>query len=82
MEVKIEINLQTEIRLLRDCKAESFTFSTLLLFAAIISILPYEPQKQNVLKYYGAVMERIANSANNREVCYMDFLMNNIAKSL
>ena len=45
------------------------------------TILPYEPQKQNVLKYCGATMERIAKSANNRQVCCMDFLINDVAKS-
>ncbi len=46
------------------------------------TILPYEPQKQNnVLKYCGATMERIAKSANNRQVCCMDFLINDIAKA-
>src|ERR671919_1199093 len=45
------------------------------------TILPYEPQKQNVLKYCGATMERIAQSANNRQVCCMDFLINDVAKS-
>ena len=46
------------------------------------TILPYEPQNQNnVLKYCGATMERIAKSANNRQVCCMDFLINDVAKS-
>jgi hypothetical protein len=45
------------------------------------TILPYEPQKQNVLKYCGATMERIAKSANNRQICCMDFLINDVAKS-
>lgn len=46
------------------------------------TILPYEPQKQkNVQKYCGATMERIAQSANNRQVCCMDFLINDVAKS-
>jgi hypothetical protein len=46
------------------------------------TILPYEPQKQNnVLKYCGATMERIAKNANNHQVCCMDFLINDVAKS-
>jgi hypothetical protein len=45
------------------------------------TILPYEPQKQDVLKYCGATMERIAKSANDRQICCMDFLINDVAKS-
>jgi hypothetical protein len=45
------------------------------------TILPYEPQKKNVLKYCGATMERIAKSANNRQICCLDFLINDVAKS-
>jgi hypothetical protein len=45
------------------------------------TILPYEPDKQNVFKYCGVTMERIAQSANNRQICCMDFLINVVAKS-
>jgi hypothetical protein len=45
------------------------------------TILPYEPSSQNVLKYCESTMERIAKGANNRQVCCMDFLINDIAKS-
>lgn len=45
------------------------------------TILPYEPQKQNVLRYCRATMERIAKSANSRQVCCMDFLINDVAKA-
>ncbi len=45
------------------------------------TILPYEPQRQNISKYCGAIMDRINKSANNRPLCCMDFLINDIAKS-
>jgi len=45
------------------------------------TILPYEPDSQNVFKYCQSTIERIAKSANNRQVCCMDFLINDIARS-
>ena len=45
------------------------------------TILPYKPDQQNVIKYCSSTMERIGNAANSRQVCCMDFLINDIAKS-
>ncbi len=45
------------------------------------TILPYNPDQQNILKYCGATMEKIAKGANNKQVCCMDFLINDVAKS-
>lgn len=45
------------------------------------TILPYKPDQQNVMKYYGATMERIAKGANERQLCCLDFLINDVAKS-
>lgn len=43
--------------------------------------LPYEPEKQSVLKYCSAAMDRIAKNASDRHVCCMDFLINDVARS-
>ncbi len=45
------------------------------------TILPYRPDQQNILKYCGTTMEKIAKSAAGKEVCCMDFLINDVAKS-
>lgn len=45
------------------------------------TILPYEPDTQNIFKYFQSTIERIAKSANNHHVCCMDFLINDIARS-
>jgi hypothetical protein len=45
------------------------------------TILPYEPDQQNVMKYCSSTMGRIGKASNNRHLCCMDFLINDIAKS-
>lgn len=45
------------------------------------TILPYNPDQQNILKYCSATMEKIAKGAGNKQVCCMDFLINDVAKS-
>ncbi|HXV46425.1 MAG TPA: hypothetical protein VD736_07125 [Nitrososphaera sp.] len=45
------------------------------------TILPYEPDQQNIVKYCASTMERIGKAANNRHLCCMDFLINDIARS-
>ena len=37
--------------------------------------------QKNIMKYCGKVMDNIANSSNSKQVCCMDFLINDIAKS-
>ncbi|MGA7542776.1 MAG: plasmid partition protein ParG [Nitrososphaeraceae archaeon] len=37
--------------------------------------------QKNIMKYFGNVMENIANNSNGKQVCCMDFLINDIAKS-
>jgi hypothetical protein len=44
------------------------------------SHLQIQSQK-NIIKYCGNVMENIANNSNGKQVCCMDFLINDIAKS-
>lgn len=45
------------------------------------TILPYEPDQQNMAKYCGATMGRIAKATGSKSVCCMDFLINDIARS-
>ena len=45
------------------------------------TILPYEPDHQNVMKYCSSTMGKIAKAATSNHVCCMDFLINDIAKS-
>lgn len=45
------------------------------------TLLPYEPDSQNVMKYCATTMQKIAKGASDRQVCCMDFLINDIAKS-
>lgn len=44
------------------------------------SHLQIQSQK-NIMKYCGNVMENIANNSNGKQVCCMDFLINDIAES-
>ena len=37
--------------------------------------------QKNIMKYCGKVMENIEKNANNKQVCCMDFLINDIAKT-
>src|ERR687897_2383008 len=37
--------------------------------------------QKNIMKYCGKVMDNIANNSNGKQVCCMDFLINDIAKS-
>jgi ribosomal protein L22 len=37
--------------------------------------------QKDIMKYCGKVMENIAKNANNKQVCCMDFLINDIAKT-
>jgi hypothetical protein len=37
--------------------------------------------QKNIMKYCGKVMENIAKNSNNKQVCCMDFLINDIAKT-
>jgi hypothetical protein len=43
------------------------------------SHLQIQSQK-NIMKYCGNVMENIANNSNGKQICCMDFLINDIAK--
>jgi hypothetical protein len=43
------------------------------------SHLQIQTQK-NIMKYCGNVMENIANNSNGKQICCMDFLINDIAK--
>jgi hypothetical protein len=45
------------------------------------TILPYKPNQQNILKYCGATMEKIAKGAGEKHLCCMDFLINDVAKA-
>jgi hypothetical protein len=45
------------------------------------TILPYKPEQQNILKYCSATMSKIAEGAGNKQVCCMDFLINDVAKA-
>jgi hypothetical protein len=37
--------------------------------------------QKDIMKYCGNVMTNIANNANNKQLCCMDFLINDVAKS-
>jgi hypothetical protein len=37
--------------------------------------------QKNIIKYCGKVMENISKNANNKQVCCMDFLINDVAKT-
>jgi hypothetical protein len=37
--------------------------------------------QKNIMKYCGKVMDNIANNSNGKQICCMDFLINDIAKS-
>jgi hypothetical protein len=37
--------------------------------------------QKNIMKYCGEVMDNIANNSNGKQVCCMDFLINDVAKS-
>jgi hypothetical protein len=39
------------------------------------------PSQKDVMKYCGNVMANFANNANNRQLCCMDFLINDVAKT-
>ena len=45
------------------------------------TVLPYKPDQQNVLKYCGLTMEKIAKGADGKHVCCLDFLINDVARS-
>lgn len=45
------------------------------------TIKPYEPDQQNIMKYCSSTMGRIAKAANDRHLCCMDFLINDVAKA-
>ena len=38
------------------------------------------PSQKNMVKYFSHVVKNIANNANNRQLCCVDFLINDIAK--
>jgi hypothetical protein len=51
---------------------------------------PLEPQQQkqqtqisqkNIMKYFGKIIENMAKKANDKQVCCLDFLINDVAKS-
>jgi len=51
---------------------------------------PLEPQQQkqqtqisqkNIMKYFGKIIENMAKKANNKQVCCLDFLINDVAKA-
>lgn len=51
---------------------------------------PLEPQQQkqrsqisqkNIMKYFSKIIENMAKKANNKQVCCLDFLINDVAKS-
>jgi len=37
--------------------------------------------QKDIMKYCGNVMTNIANNANNKQLCCMDFLINDVAKT-
>lgn len=39
------------------------------------------PSQKDIFKYFKQVVKNIANSANNRQLCCMDFLINDVAKN-
>ncbi|HXV89586.1 MAG TPA: hypothetical protein VD710_10925 [Nitrososphaeraceae archaeon] len=39
------------------------------------------PSQKDIMKYCGNVMTNIANNANNKQLCCMDFLINDVAKT-
>ena len=39
------------------------------------------PSQKDIMKYCGNVMTNISNNANNKQLCCMDFLINDVAKS-
>jgi hypothetical protein len=39
------------------------------------------PIQKDLMKYCGNVMTNIANNANNKQLCCMDFLINDVAKT-
>ena len=39
------------------------------------------PSQKDIMKYFNQVMKNIAHNANNKQVCCMDFLINDIANN-
>ena len=39
------------------------------------------PSQKNIMKYFSKVVENIAHNANNRQLCCVDFLINDIAQA-
>ena len=39
------------------------------------------PSQKDIFKYFNQVVKNIANNANNRQLCCMDFLINDVAKN-
>lgn len=37
--------------------------------------------QKNIMKYFGRIIENIAKNANNKQVCCLDFLINDVAKA-
>jgi hypothetical protein len=37
--------------------------------------------QKNIMKYFGRVIENLAKNANNKQVCCLDFLINDVAKA-
>jgi hypothetical protein len=49
---------------------------------AIVSIPPHNKHSQNdLMKYFGNTTQNILRNSNNKEVCCVDFLINDIANS-
>lgn len=40
-----------------------------------------KPSQKDIMKYCGNVMTNIANNANNRQICCLDFLINDVART-
>ncbi|MGA9154173.1 MAG: hypothetical protein WBZ36_26620 [Candidatus Nitrosopolaris sp.] len=43
--------------------------------------LQSQQNKKNIMKYFGKIIENIAKNSNNKQVCCLDFLINDVAKA-
>ena len=42
---------------------------------------PQLQNQKNIMKYFGRIIENIAKNSNNKQVCCLDFLINDVAKA-
>lgn len=43
--------------------------------------VPFEPSQKDVMKYFNSILQNIVKDSKNKEVCCIDFLINDIFKS-